>query len=472
MIFLTLANYNKQTKILMKTNTLKSCFIAGMLALVASGFAQERATIFGKPLGADYINQETGKIQCVSYQYMEYLKDLDPSNFVARGTEEELPNVAEGTTEVLVIPVVVHVIHNGQSVGTGKNISDARVLSQIKVLNEDFRKKVGTPGNGSNPLGVDVEIEFCLAQTAPDGSATNGINRVNLGDNIWHLINVEGTLKPQTQWDPNRYFNIWVCEFGYHSNPNYDLEGVLGYAQFPSNSGLGGLQQTGQANTDGVIIDWRCFGRTTEAPGSYFSGYNRGRTTTHEVAHALGLRHIWGDNTNCTVNSVDSAQDYCPDTPPHKNANSSCTANSSTICTGYTPMPENYMDYGTDTCLNTFTANQKTRMRTALQNATRRSSLLTSDACQSPSASTDNFGLEMVSMYPNPASNVLNIVLPDNYELNGTVKVYNTLGQMVYNTSLSASNHHSIDVSGYQSGVYFVKVQNGSQTKTLQFVKQ
>lgn len=446
--------------------------MAGMLALAASGFAQERATIFGKPLGQEYINQETGKIQCVSYQYMEYLRDLDPSNLVARGGEEELPVVEEGTNEVLVIPVVVHVIHSGQSVGVGPNISDARVLSQIKVLNEDYRRMVGTPGYGTNPAGVDVEIEFCLAQKAPDGSATNGINRVNLGNMTWHRLNVEETLKPQTQWDPTRYFNIWVCEFGSHPHPNYDLQDVLGYAQFPSESGLGGLPVTGSANTDGVIIDWRCFGRVIEAPGSYYTGYNRGRTTTHEVAHAFGLRHIWGDNDYCSVNSVDSTQDYCPDTPPHKNPNYSCSANSSTICTGYTPMPMNYMDYGTDNCLNTFTANQKTRMRTALQTATRRASLLTSDACQAPSASIDNFGLEMVSMYPNPASNVLNIVLPDNYELNGTVKVYNTLGQMVYNGTLSSVNHYSVDVSGYQSGIYFVKLQNGSQTKTLQFVKQ
>src|SRR5690606_40649970 len=36
------------------------------------------------------------------------------------------------------IPVVVHVIHNGESVGTGTNISQAAIQSQIDVLNEDF----------------------------------------------------------------------------------------------------------------------------------------------------------------------------------------------------------------------------------------------------------------------------------------------------------------------------------------------
>ena len=38
------------------------------------------------------------------------------------------------------IPVVVHVIHNGEAVGAGVNISDAQILSQISVLNEDYRR--------------------------------------------------------------------------------------------------------------------------------------------------------------------------------------------------------------------------------------------------------------------------------------------------------------------------------------------
>ena len=40
------------------------------------------------------------------------------------------------------IPVVVHVIHNGEAVGTGTNLSQAAIQSQIDVLNEDFRKNL------------------------------------------------------------------------------------------------------------------------------------------------------------------------------------------------------------------------------------------------------------------------------------------------------------------------------------------
>src|SRR5690606_22397748 len=38
------------------------------------------------------------------------------------------------------IPVVVHVIHNGEAVGVGRNISDAQILSQLEVLNNDFKR--------------------------------------------------------------------------------------------------------------------------------------------------------------------------------------------------------------------------------------------------------------------------------------------------------------------------------------------
>ena len=41
---------------------------------------------------------------------------------------------------VITIPVVVHVIHFGEPIGTGRNISDAQILSQIDVLNRDFRR--------------------------------------------------------------------------------------------------------------------------------------------------------------------------------------------------------------------------------------------------------------------------------------------------------------------------------------------
>jgi hypothetical protein len=81
------------------------------------------------------------------------------------------------------IPVVVHVIHDGQPIGTYPNISKAQIQSQIDVLNVDFRRIFGTSGHNTHPSGADTEIEFCLAQRRPDGSAfpvgDEGVNRIN-----------------------------------------------------------------------------------------------------------------------------------------------------------------------------------------------------------------------------------------------------------------------------------------------------
>lgn len=52
------------------------------------------------------------------------------------------------------IPIVVHVIYNTAT----QNISVSQILSQINVLNEDFRKMVNTPGDNTNNVGSDTKI--------------------------------------------------------------------------------------------------------------------------------------------------------------------------------------------------------------------------------------------------------------------------------------------------------------------------
>ena len=275
---------------------------------------------------------------------------------------------------VLTIPVVVHVIHNGDAVGSGENITDAQVLSQIQVLNEDYRKMLNSPGYNNNPVGADIEIEFCMAVVDPNGNATNGIDRVNMGQASWAQPQIESTLKPQTIWDPTQYLNIWTCRFGGSSSS------LLGYAQFPDNSGLSGLNASGgSASTDGVIINYNAFGTSALDDGTFNLNptYNLGRTSTHEIGHWLGLRHIWGDG-GCGVD------DFCNDTPVAGAANYGCPHGH--VSCGTTDMIENYMDYTDDNCMNIFTQDQKTRIRTVLTNSPRRASVVASTACSSTTA--------------------------------------------------------------------------------------
>ena len=291
---------------------------------------------------------------------------------------------------VYYIPVVVHVIHNGEAVGTGTNVSFAAIQSQIDVLNEDFRKIFGSNGWNTHPDGADTQIEFCLAQRRPDGSSfpagepgVNRINRNTVGFTAppYSQAYMNATIKAYTYnnnvptatrgWDPAKYMNIWLANLS---------GGLLGYAQFPQ-SPLGGMGCGNQAaGTDGVVFLYNSIGKSSIT--GFTGAYNEGRTATHEIGHWLGLRHIWGDG-GCTVD------DFCNDTPEAGAANYGCPVGTNS-CTGApdagVDMIENYMDYTDDLCMNIFTNDQKMRMRTVLENSPLRASLINSDACTPPLA--------------------------------------------------------------------------------------
>jgi len=295
---------------------------------------------------------------------------------------QKLKNEQEGGASVVyTIPVVFHVIHTGSNPGISYNISNAQLLSQIAVLNEDFRRlnadTANTPAVFSSSA-VDCEVNFCLAQTDPNGNPTTGINRINRSTLGWSAppytkTYVDATIKPATIWNTNNYLNIWVT-------PDINVLGfpVLGYATFPAGSGLSGLTSGfGTATSDGVVLWYRAVGRV----GLLDPNYNKGRTATHEVGHWLGLRHIWGDQT--------CGNDFCSDTPTQAGDNFGCPNFPSLSASPCANGPNgdqfmNYMDYCDDVCLNMFTAQQKLRIQTVLQNSPMRIAQRNSSACNVP----------------------------------------------------------------------------------------
>ena len=232
------------------------------------------------------------------------------------------------------IPVVVHIIHNNGA----ENISDSQVESQIQVMNEDYRKIPFTNGDGN---GVDMEIQFCLARLAPEGSCTNGIVRVQ--STLTNLQSVQDAqMKALSHWDASRYLNIYVVKT--------ISGGTAGYASFPG----------GPPNEDGVVCAHNYFGKTGTASASL------GRTTTHESGHWFGLYHTF--NGGCGSDTCTDG-DYVCDTPPVINPNFGCpTINS---CENDFPnvndQVQNYMDYTNDACKNMFTAGQKARAQATLE---------------------------------------------------------------------------------------------------------
>ncbi|MCE7064737.1 T9SS type A sorting domain-containing protein [Dyadobacter sp. CY326] len=350
--------------------------------------------------------------------------------------------------EIVTIPVVVHVIHSeeGNPIGGqgNANISDDQIQSQIDVLNEDYSNTSGYKGFYTDSLGVDTGIRFKLVTVVRTFNEKTQFSPITDADEL-------AAISPA--WLTNRYLNIWVCRLS---------DRYLGTSQFPVVTEINELT-TGLSNeaekavdalTDGVIIDFRYFGRNSPAITS--AVYNLGRTTTHEVGHWLGLIHIWGDR-NCGT-------DHCADTPTaftkNETTDISCTPVFSD-CRGVTTrnMIENYMDYSPDACMSVFTNDQKERMHAVLQLSPRRAKLV-----EYSKISGDNL---LVELYPNPVSDQLtaNIYTP-NYQI-FTVNVFDQRGHRIVS---DAVNLNYLDVNKFPSGLYFYKVSSGGQTITKRFV--
>jgi hypothetical protein len=382
---------------------------AVLLCFISTYFSFGQQTIIVKK-DLNQRKSKNGFIRCATTENEEKMQTKNPNrmsnsqfeNWIAPIiAKQKQANINNKTAlSIYTIPVVIHIIHNGDPINTssshtGENISDAQAISQIKVLNEDFRKIAGTPGFGNTgyKLGVDCLINFVLAKQDPYGVLTTGIEHINLDKEEWTDDEIDVLVKPVTHWDPTKYLNIWSVKFSVN---------LLGYAQFPSNSNLMGLDSyEGDANTDGIVLNYDAFGTFAEDDGSFElnQNYNKGRTATHEIGHFLGLRHIWGDGgrrdedvKNCTTS------DFCSDTPQAGWENYDCIISDSCPDISGNDMIENYMDYTNDVCMNTFTAGQRTRMLAVMTNSPRRKELASSTTATPGFTKTLDAALKIMSI--------------------------------------------------------------------------
>ncbi|MEP6584201.1 MAG: M43 family zinc metalloprotease [Ginsengibacter sp.] len=375
------------------------------------------------------------------------------------GTIVETPSTAQNATtsrdtisnEVIVVPVVIHLLYNNST----QNISDAQVLSQIKSLNEDYRRlnqdAQNTPLAFQN-IAADTRIVFCIAKVDPNGRYTPGIIRKYTKEQFW-LSADEMKLSSKggdDAWDSKKYLNIWVCSlFGR----------TLGYSTLPGTP----------ADKDGIVIQYNVFGTT----GTLNSEFNKGRTVTHEIGHWLGLQHLWGD-AQCGNDGID-------DTPPQQTNNSYCPTfphTSSCSVNTYGDMFMNYMDFTDDACMNLFTNGQKNKMRSQFALGNPRNSFLSSNVCDSSLAQGGPLPVDSVpgkvniTVYPNPFTSELIIKSETATDIIGKkIKLYDVAGKLIV-TQVLQSQKTIILLSHIPAGVYFLKIEGVKTPGVFKIIKQ
>ncbi len=233
--------------------------------------------------------------------------------------------------QVYIVPVVFHIIHNYG----GENISDDQVRDQVRILNDDFRKRsydTSAIVQAFKSIASDCEIEFRLATKDPDGNCTNGIEHIP--SMLTYNADDDSKLNP---WPSDQYLNVWTVS-------TLAWAGAAAYAYYPG---------TAPPGADGVITLSQYVGST--GTGALY----RSRVLTHEIGHYLNLAHVWGSNNNAGVACGDDNVSDTPETEGWLNCNLFGAS-----CGNVIDNVQNYMEYSY--CCKMFTEGQGARMRSAL----------------------------------------------------------------------------------------------------------
>lgn len=323
--------------------SIKSIIICGLSFLLVHTL-HAQATCAFDAVHAKRINTDPGyKKQVDDLEKKIALKTIGPNR----------PQTEQISTAIYTIPVVIHVIHTGDAIGTIYNPTDAQLVATIDYLNSIYDGSY--PGIG----GVgDIQIQFVLAKRDPQCNPTTGINRINGAATLTRYnargVNVQNSngeseldVKNLSRWDPKQYYNIWVVN-RFDGSDGTSGTFVGGFAYFPGAP---------------VSIDGTMLLATQMQPAK--------KTLPHEMGHAFGVYHPFqgGSTTVCPTNGNCATEgDRVCDTDPITQSFDCRTGTNSCTGTPYDANTENnFMGYSS--CASLFTAGQKLRMLSAASSA-------------------------------------------------------------------------------------------------------
>lgn len=195
---------------------------------------------------------------------------------------------------------IFHVFHSGEA--TSQNVKTEIIEDAVEHTNILFRSVY-------NRASTDLNIELILAEKSPTGELLKerGIVRHNIGgDGIIDGINILKSFDTYNQymWDPEKYLNVWVCDYGENSR----ISGISTMNYVPKNYPLVGITAT----------DWFATNKLDRMVGITLNSnplltVSELSTLAHECGHTLGLLHAFGEDDYGNVGC--EFDDYCKDTP-------------------------------------------------------------------------------------------------------------------------------------------------------------
>ncbi len=176
------------------------------------------------------------------------------------------------TSMFLGLPIVFHIVHEGDSLGNSSNPRVEHIHDLIEKTNNYFRQHNEEQNTFDNPYyGADTKISFCLASRDESGNPISGINRYVSSDiSIPYLTNLI--------WDTEKYINVFLLN------------------DFDAN-----ICGTYSSGSDIIRLANRCGSQSLLA---------------HELGHYLDLKHTFLVEGDCINSDCTKLGDLVCDTPP------------------------------------------------------------------------------------------------------------------------------------------------------------